>query len=336
VSKWFEDTIPDATPPLRFEAITGGMSNLTYKVTDAADNHFIFRRPPTGRLTPSAHDVQREYRIYKALANTPVPVPRMAGLCTDHGVTGADFYVMYFVPGVVLSTPADAERALDETGRKQAADQLVDTLVELQAVDPDSVGLGNLSMKENFISRQIRRWTKAVEQVNGAAQRDHIMALREQLEARIPTQQDALLVHGDYRLENMILSHGGDIRAVLDWEVSTLGDPLSDITYLICFWPHPEEEFSTRAGPSQAPGFPNHSYLLDRYAEKSGRELADVKYYLAFQYWRMACIIVQGMEVYARGGYGEGAQPDSLHGWMVDKYLEEAGKLMRTIIRTQG
>ncbi len=338
VTKWFEENIPGVKPPLSFDAITGGLSNLTYKVTDAAGNNFIFRRPPTGKLTPSAHDVQREYRIYKALENTPVPVPRMAGLCTDHAVTGADFYVMYFVIGKVLNTAADAEQALDEAGRINAANQLVDTLVELQALDPDSVGLGDLSRKEDFVARQINRWTKAVARVNGVEQYHRIMELQGQLEARIPPQRSAVFVHGDYRLENVMVDPAGDIIAVLDWEVCTLGDPLSDISYIISFWPHPEEEFPTRPGPSQAPGFPNHSYLLERYAEKSGRDLSDVKYYLAFQYWRMACVIIQGVAIYAKGGYGEGAQSGAMKGYvrMVDKYIQEADKLMHAIIRAAG
>ena len=330
VTQWFEENVPEAKPPLTFDAITGGLSNLTYKVTDNAGNNFIFRRPPTGKLTPSAHDVQREYRIYKSLENTPVPVPRMAGLCTDHAVTGAHFYVMNFVAGNVLNTVEDAVEKLDEASRVDAANALIDTLVALQTVEPESVGLGDLGKKEDFIARQLARWYKAFERVNGAEQWPQVTQLRDQLVARTPQQQGAVLVHGDYRLENVMVNPSGEIVAVLDWEVCTLGCPLSDISYIISFWPHSEESFPTRPGPSQAPGFPNHKYLLKRYAEKSGRDLSGIQYYLAFQYWRMACVVIQGTAVYAKGGYGEGAQSDMMKMYtsMIDKYIQEASVLL--------
>ena len=155
VTRWLEQQMPGVRPPLTFEPVSGGMSNLTYKVSDNDGNRYIFRRPPVGKLVERAHDVQREHRIMAALRDTEVPVPAMVGLCTDHAVTGADFYMMHFVDGTVMFDPESAEQALDERGRRRAAEQLVDVLVKFQAVDPSAVDLGDLGKPDGYIARQI-------------------------------------------------------------------------------------------------------------------------------------------------------------------------------------
>ena len=220
----------------------------------------------------------------------------------DHSVTGADFYIMHFVNAHVLNSAQDAETVLDEAGRVRLAFDLVDKLVELQKINPDEVGLGDLSKRKDFIARQPGRWMKQFNSVNGSEKYPEIVKVHDQLLARIPEQKETVLVHADYRLENVMVNDQGEIQAVLDWEVCTLGDPLSDISYILTFWPHPDHEYPLNPGPSLAPGFPNQDALLQRYVEKSGREIFDIKDYLAFQYWRMAAVIVKGIQRMDAGG----------------------------------
>ena len=328
VTRWFEENVPGVKPTLTFDAISGGMSNLTYKVSDAGGNRYVLRRPPVGKLQKGAHDVRREYRIMTALKDTAVPVPGMAGFCADHSVTGADFYVMYFVDGVVMFNPESAEKALNEAGRLNAANQLIDTLVTLQSVDPDSVGLADLGKKDGYILRQIKNWARQVESVDTNAKWPLMGELSGRLSATVPEQKETALVHGDYRLENVICDSAGNIVAVLDWEVCTRGDPMNDISYILATWPRPNEPFPTRVGPSLASGFPDKQDLLVRYAEKSGRDLSGIQWYLAYHYWRIAAISVRIYMRYASGAMGEGTGTDIMAEvlGMVDAYSLQADK----------
>lgn len=334
VTQWFESHVPGIQSPLSFHAISGGLSNLTYKVTDTAGNAFIFRRPPAGDFKAGAHDVKREYRIFDALKDTAVPVPNMVGLCTDHSVTGADFYVMHFVRANVLNNVEDAERVLDQAGRRKAGFELVDKLVALQNVDPDDVGLGDLSKREDFIARQLKRWKGLFDKANGGENYPQVAEIHDQLLAHIPEQKEIVLTHGDYRLENVMLSDQGEVQVVLDWEVCTLGDPLADMAYILTFWPHPDHQYPTRPGPTLAPGFPNQDELLAYYAEKSGRDMADFKYHLAFQYWRMAAVVVNGLAKYDSGVYQQEEEHPSLKALReaLGAYIFHADELMQEVV----
>jgi aminoglycoside phosphotransferase (APT) family kinase protein len=291
--------------PLRFERIAGGLSNLTYEVVDAAGERFALRRPPLGGRQGSAHDVAREYRVITGLTGSGVPVPDLVGLCEDDTVNGAPFYVMRFVDGPVLRSPDDVARFFPRVEERLGIGfGTVDALAELHGLDPDAVGLGDLGRKDAYVERQLRRWSGQWEKgkTRDLPVVDEVFA---KLSARIPIQGPATIVHGDFRLDNAILDYGGEVAAVVDWELCTLGDPLADLGLLLVYWAEPSDEFTGLTQPATtAPGFPSRAQVKDRYAERTGRDLANVDYYVALGYWKLA-VILEG--VYARllsGQYG--------------------------------
>ncbi len=300
VTGWFEANAPEVAPPLRFDLIAGGRSNLTYRVTDSAGRAWVLRRPPLGQVLATAHDMGREHRIISALAPTDVPVAPVVGLCTDEAVNGAPFYVMDFVEGVVARN-AEAARTLDVAARARAGEQIPEVLARIHAVDPDAVGLGDLGRKEGYIERQLRRWHGQWEK-SKTRELPVVDEVHAALAARVPEQGPAAIVHGDYRLDNCLLRPDGTIAAVLDWELCTLGDPLADVGLLLVYW-------TDRGDPSPAlmeaattlEGFPSRAELVERYAERSGRDLSAVDYYVAFGYWKLACIL-EGVYARYKGG----------------------------------
>ncbi len=289
VSAWLVDHVPGATPPFTFDLIAGGHSNLTYRVTDAQGHRVVLRRPPLGALA-SAHDMGREHGIISALADTLVPVPPAVGYCDDPAVTGAPFYVMGYVDGLVLRSRADAEAHLSVAARRDASDAMVDTLAALHAVDPDAVGLGDLGPRDGYIGRQLKRWYGQWQ-----AQRTHdipeVEHVHGRLSERIPAQRSATIIHGDYRLDNCMVTPEGQLGAVLDWEICTLGDPLADVGFFLVYWSGPDDEPSAWSGAvTGLDGFRSRRELLDRYAHVSGRQIADIDFYIAFAFWKLACI----------------------------------------------
>jgi aminoglycoside phosphotransferase (APT) family kinase protein len=303
---WFAANVSAVRPPLTYERIAGGLSNLTYRVTDAAGREWALRRPPLGKTLNSAHDMAREHRVVSSLGGTPVPVPAVAGLCEDEAVNGAPFYVMDFVRGPVLRGTSEAEAAFpDEGDRHEIGRRVADTLAAIHAVDPDSVGLGDLGRKEDYVARQLRRWYGQWEK-SKTRELAAIDRVHERLASRIPAQVGASIVHGDYRLDNMILSDSGEVAAVVDWELCTLGDPLADVGTLMAYWPERGQAETSLGMPANlAPGFPTRAELAARYAETSGRDLSELDFFTALGYWKLA-IILEG--VYARtaaGGYGQ-------------------------------
>ena len=298
VTRWFESHIEGAKKPLDFTLIAGGHSNLTFKVTDAAGAEFVLRRPPLSHVLASAHDMRREHKIISALWPTPVPVPQPLGFCPDPEVNGAPFYVMRFVPGVVLHDAEIAKKSLAEPQRKATGESFVDVLADLHAVDVDAVRLGDLAKKEDYIARQLKRWYGQFQQ-SKTRELPAIDRVHDILKAHIPPQGRASVVHGDYRLGNCITDpEEGKIVAVLDWEICTLGDPLADVGYVLATWTQSTDRVaSTPGAPSLVSGFPNREEILERYAKRSGRDLSKIGYYVAFSLWKSACI-VEG--VYAR------------------------------------
>ena len=305
VTRWFVDHVEGATAPLTFDLIAGGHSNLTYKVTDAAGQPYVLRRPPLGHVLPTAHDMTREYKAIAGLGPTPVPVPRAIGLCTDTDVNGAPFYVMGYVEGHVLHDATIAERVFDEARRRDLGFHFIDVLADLHAVIPDEVGLGDLGKKEGYIARQLKRWYSQWEQ-SKTREVPEVDEVHDALQARIPEQGPASVVHGDYRLGNCLSSADARIAAVLDWEICTLGDALADVGYVLSTWPHPSEApRSTGAAPSMAPGFPSRDEMLERYALRSGRDVSFIDYYVAFSMWKSACIVEGVYARYVGGALGE-------------------------------
>ena len=305
VTGWFADHVPSARPPLSFSLIAGGRSNLTYRVTGAGEGAWILRRPPLGSVLQSAHDMGREHRVMAALASTDVPVPPMVGLCDDESVNGAPFYVMEFVDGVVLrDEPAVA--AVPEPVRWTAGESLVDVLADLHAVDPDAVGLGDLGRKEGYVERLLKRWRGQWEK-SKTRELPLVEEVAERLVRAVPEQGPASIVHGDYRLDNAIVSpEDGRLRAVLDWELCTLGDPLADVGLLMVYWTEPDDEVSPLFwAPTRAPGFPGRKEVAARYAERSGHDLSELDYYVALGLWKIAVILEGVYARYAAGAYGQ-------------------------------
>jgi aminoglycoside phosphotransferase (APT) family kinase protein len=305
VEAWFAQHVPSVQLPLAFERISGGHSNLTYGVRDAAGTRWALRRPPLGKRLGSAHDMGREQRVVSALAGTPVPVAPVAGFCEDESVNEAPFYVMEFVEGPILRGLAEADAFPDEVDRRAIGERVVDTLVEIHAVDPDAVGLGDLGRKEDYVARQLHRWQGQWEK-SKTRELPTIDAVHERLAARIPEQGVATIVHGDYRLDNMILTPEGEVAAVVDWELCTLGDPLADVGLLMVYWPEAgEDDISLGQPATMAPGFPKREELKARYSERSGRDLSQLDFFVALGYWKLAIILEGVYARYAAGQYGK-------------------------------
>jgi len=304
VTDWMSAHAPQVVPPLSFDLIPGGRSNLTYRLADAGGGRWVLRRPPLGNVLATAHDMAREHRIIEALVPTRVPVPPVIGLCTDEAVIGAPFYVMDQVDGIV-ARDAESGAALSLAARRRAADSIVDVLVAIHDVDVDAVGLGDLGRREAYVERQLSRWQRQWE-----ATRDGELPVMEELHERlaagVPEQGPATIVHGDYRLDNCILGEDGTIRAVLDWELCTLGDPLADVGLMMVYWVESDDPFQG-ALPSATTldGFPARSDVLALYAARSGRDVSQMGFYIALGYWKLACIL-QGVVVrYRAGAMGE-------------------------------
>ncbi|MEE4545654.1 phosphotransferase family protein [Streptomyces sp. V4-01] len=273
---------------LRADLVEGGRSNLTYRVTDGAGS-WVVRRPPLGHVLATAHDMAREHRVMSALAPTPVPVPRTVLLCEDDTVIGAPFYVMDFVPG----TPYRTESQLRELGAERTravALTLVDTLVDLHAVDPAAVGLDDFGRPEGFLDRQLRRWGKQLD-ASRSRELPGIDELHAALGRAMPASPAPAVVHGDYRLDNVLFDRDDRLTAVLDWEMSTLGDPLTDLGLLVMYGEQhgvPDFPAPTTGG---APGHPSTDEVVERYARRSGRDVSSIGWYTAFAYFKLAVIL---------------------------------------------
>jgi aminoglycoside phosphotransferase (APT) family kinase protein len=308
VTAWFEDHVDDIEPPLSFSLIAGGHSNLTFGVSDANGSRWVLRRPPLGHVLATAHDMSREHTIISALGPTAVPVPPTFGLCTDDDVNGAPFYVMGYVDGHVVRDATTATGALDAAGRQRAGHSIADVLADIHAVDVDAVGLGELGRKEGYIARQLKRWYSQFQASNQLTKRPVplVHAVHDELAARTPAQGPAAIVHGDYRLDNCMVDSAGDVIAVLDWEICTLGDPMADVGLLMVYWNEASDgEQALLAAPTAVEGFPTRAELLERYAARSGRDLSNVDFYIAFGYWKLACIIEGVYSRYAEGAMGK-------------------------------
>ena len=274
--------------PLSAELVAGGRSNLTYLLTDGRER-WILRRPPLGHVLETAHDMGREHRLLAALSPTDVPVPRPL-LLAGPEVIGAPFYVMEFADGQVLRERADLER-LDAPRATALADELVDVLARLHRLDPASVGLGDLGRPEGYLERQLDRWAR---QLEASHSRDlpELDRLAERLAAALPVSQAAAVVHGDYRLDNVVVDPAaGGVVAVLDWEMATLGDPLADLASTVVWWDGMSGLDSPIAAvPADVPGYPGGDHLLTAYAARSALDLAPLPWYLGFAYFKIAAI----------------------------------------------
>ncbi|MBV9254470.1 MAG: phosphotransferase family protein [Actinobacteria bacterium] len=308
VTDWLVANVEGVQPPFSFELIAGGRSNLTFRVTDAAGRDLVLRRPPISHVLPTAHDMGREFRIISALQDTPVPVAPSLGFCDDESVNERPFYVMGYVDGYILRDAATAEKVLDEQGRRRAGESIAEVMAAIHAVDVDKVGLGDLGRREGYIERQLKRWYSQFKQSSELLNRTVPLVdeVHDFLAARIPEQGPATIVHGDYRLDNTMLGDDGNVKAVLDWEICTLGDPLADVGLLMVYWADKDDDNpALGVAPTATEGFPSRAEVREIYAATSGRDVAQLDFYVAFGYWKLACIL-EG--VYSRyvGGAGGG------------------------------
>jgi len=305
VTTWLETNVPGARGPFLFDVIAGGHSNLTYRVTGADSTRYVLRRPPLGHRLASAHDMGREHRIIHALQDTAVPVAPALGYCDDESVNDAPFYVMGFVDGHVIRDRATACAVLTPEARRHASESIVDTMAAIHAVDLDACGLSDLGRHDGYINRQLKRWYG---QWNAQKTRElpAVDEVHDALLQRIPEQGAASIVHGDYRLDNCMIGDNGDVVAVLDWEICTLGDPLADVGLLQVYWTGPNDAASAWTGSATtAEGFLDRADLARRYAEVSGRDLSDLPFYVSFAYWKLACILEGVYARYLGGALGQ-------------------------------
>ncbi len=295
---WYDGERPgEIAGELSAEVIAGGRSNLTYTVTDGT-SWWIVRRPPLGHVQATAHDMGREFTAMSALAGTDVPVPRTYAHCTDESVLGAEFYVMEKVEGTPYRTAAQLSE-IGEAATAELAGAMIDVLARLHAVEPAAVGLGELGRPAGFLGRQVKRWGR---QLEGSATRPlpDAETLLQRLADSVPAgdaDRDAAtssIVHGDYRLDNL-LSVPGDpepVKAVVDWEMATIGDPLTDVALLVVY-DHTGQMRggSAIADASSAPGYPDRDAVLDRYRAASGRDLPDLGFHLGLAYLKIGVIL---------------------------------------------
>jgi aminoglycoside phosphotransferase (APT) family kinase protein len=297
---FFEDACPGGVNgALRARVIAGGKSNLTYEVTDGQAS-WIVRRPPLGHVLATAHDMSREHRVITALHPTDVPVPATYALCTDTDVIGAPFYVMERVEGTPYRLASQLEPLGSErTGAISA--RMVDTLAILHRVDPAAVALSDFGRPQGFLARQVRRWKK---QLDASHSRDLVGAdeLHHLLEANLPVEGAPAVLHGDFRLDNLMVDDDDHVAAVIDWEMATVGDPLTDLALLLVYQRMARLDTGYAvADASTAPGFLTDVEILNRYVDRSGRDLSEMGFYLGLAHYKLA-VILEGIHYrYAHG-----------------------------------
>jgi aminoglycoside phosphotransferase (APT) family kinase protein len=290
--------------------IAGGRSNLTYRL-DLDGGQIVLRRPPLGHVLPTAHDMSREYRVLSALQGTRVPVPRPLASCQDSEVIGAPFYLMQYVDGLVLRTPADGAILTAEVAG-ELSDLLAQTMATIHGVQIAEVGLTGFGRPEGYMARQLSRWQRQWE-LSVTGDRPGFDELVVRLTEGLPESGDGTLVHGDFRLDNTLVNLGQPARiaAVVDWEMSTLGDPLADLGLTLSYWADSADksflDINVGSGITALPGFYSRKQFADRYAELTGRDVSAIGYYIAFGYFKLA-VVLEGIHArYLQGKtVGEG------------------------------
>ncbi|MGB0261575.1 MAG: phosphotransferase family protein [Henriciella sp.] len=314
--RWITENLPEFVSPMIWTRLAGGHSNLTYRLQSANGRQAVIRRPPLGELLPKAHDMSREWALISALGNSSVPVPGALAFCDDLDVIGVHFYVMEFVEGRPLYDIAGTEAWVPEDRRRLLAYSFIDVLANLHALDPDQIGLAELGKKNDYILRQVNTWYRSWTASAAGAQLDDPRAhdLRSYFLSNIPDQGAARIVHGDYGLHNCLIGANSSVVAVLDWEISTLGDPLADLAYALNPWPDANEPvIIINDAATRAPEMPSRRELAARYAQRTGRDLSDLDYYVGFNFWKSAAIM---HGVYARYVAGQkNSDGEDLDGW---------------------
>lgn len=305
---WMSAALPESRPPWSSERISGGYSMLTYRVVDSVGQCWVLRFPPKGNTSGGAHDTSREARVMSALRDTAVPVPTVRVVGSSADPLGVPSHVTDFVAGYVLGDAEAAARYLSPEALRTASVDIVASLAKLHSVDPDEVGLGDFAPRGHYLGRQLHRWRSIVHDA-GAREVDSLardlLDLADILEADLPPEVGARIVHGDYRLGNAIVDDGGRVQALLDWELATLGDPLADLGLLVSFWEPPARAMVGVEMPTTAPGAISVDEALKLYAQFTGTNLDGFDFYRVFCAWRLACTGFR-----ARSRYASGAMDD--------------------------
>jgi aminoglycoside phosphotransferase (APT) family kinase protein len=295
--------------PITIEQFPGGHSNLTYMVR-RGERELVLRRPPFGSAVKSAHDMGREYRVLSCLAPHYVKAPRPLLFCTDVEVIGAEFYLMERVRGLILRRELPAVEGLDAGSGRLICEAMVDALVELHALDFRAIGLGDFGKPEGYVQRQVVGWTRRY----AHSRTDDIPAIDEiaiWLAANLPASGPACLLHNDFKLDNLVLDPGDltRIAGILDWEMSTIGDPLMDLGTALCYWVEPGDAAGMQAlgiCPAALPGLVTRRELADLYSERSSRDLSELVFYYCFGLWKTAVVAQQ---IYYRYVHGHTRDP---------------------------
>ncbi len=331
---WINKTLGGEPAELaKVQLIAGGRSNLTYRLTlsspggqhsPGAGTDLVLRRPPLGHVLPTAHDMSREFRVLSGLYGTQVPVARPVAFCADAEIVGAPFYLMEYVPGMVLRSRQDTA-ALSESQNADLSERLADMLAAIHGVDVDATGLAGLGRGAGYLTRQLARWQRQWElsktrEVPGYEQ------LVDRLTAMLPSEGETTLVHGDFRLDNVLVtvSPRPRIAAVVDWEMATLGDPLADLGLTLVYWADPGEEGwldpgqdptgpGLRTNGTTSPGFLTRAEFAAGYAQRTGRDISRIGYYVAFGYFKLA-VVLEGIHAryLQRQTVGEGFEQEGL------------------------
>jgi aminoglycoside phosphotransferase (APT) family kinase protein len=312
------------------ELIAGGRSNLTYRLDFASAPRLVLRRPPLGHVLPTAHDMSREYRILSALHGTAIPVPAPVAFCQDADVIGAPFYLMEYVDGLVLRTREDGEQLTPDQAR-QLSQRLAEMLAAIHGLDLSAPGLAGFGRPDGYLARQLSRWQRQWE-LSSTREMPGFDRLVERLAAGLPETGDAALVHGDFRLDNMLVVLGGrpDIAAVVDWEMSTLGDPLADLGLTLIYWADATDAdwrmINVGAAVTSLPGFFSRAELANRYAELTGRDISGIGYYMAFGCFKLA-VVLEGIHAryLQRKTVGEGFERE---GHAVPLLIDRAHRML--------
>ncbi|MFL6765748.1 MAG: phosphotransferase family protein [Sphingomicrobium sp.] len=306
---WLDANVEGFSGPFALTKFPSGQSNPTYKISSAS-GEYVLRRKPFGQLLPSAHAVDREYRLLSALSPISFPVPRPLALCDDPGVIGAIFYVMELATGRPYANGALPD--FDPATRRRMYEQLVDTLAELHNIDPVSADLADFGRPGNYFERQVARWTRQYRdsETDYLPEMERLIAFLPQT---VPAQSRSSIVHGDYRIDNVVYDGDGTLTAVLDWELATLGDPLADFSYLAMQWVMPADGGAGLAGLDlEALGIPTLDEITARYSERSGVPVADrLDWYFAYNLFRLAGI-VQGIKKRVIDGTASHAQASEM------------------------
>ncbi|AYF79395.1 phosphotransferase family protein [Nocardia yunnanensis] len=317
LARWLADTRPGLIDgPLTGRLIAGGKSNLTYEISDGSGT-WIVRRPPLGHVLATAHDMAREHRVISALADTDVPVPATFALCEDAEIIGAPFYVMERVLGTPYRTAGEL-RALGPDRTRVIVTGLIDTLAALHTVDPVAVGLQDFGRPDGFLERQVRRWKKQLD-ASYSRELPAAIELHELLAKNLPAHSAIGIVHGDYRLDNVLVDDADRVAAVIDWEMATLGDPLTDIGLMLVYQRMSDAGLGV-SDVALAPGYPVEAEVLQRYSSRAGRDLSDIGFYIALASFKLAVI-------------SEGIYFRFIHGQTVGAGFEHMGDGVEPLLR---